>query len=563
MNQNSMNRNIVSTRIKTIVIIAFTFVILCTQSAFSQVNLPDRQTGLDSLWNVWNDPNQPDTIRLEAMHKIARYGYLYSQPDSAFYFAQLGYDFAESKGLKKQMSGALNTQGNSLHIQSDYTRALDYYTRSLAIREVLGDQEGIAISLNNIGLIYYNQGDYARTIDYYTKSLTISEEIGDKLGIAISLSNIGIVYWEKGDYARAIDYFTRSLTISEEIKDMEGIASSLNNIGIIYKDQGDYASAIDYYIRSLTIREEQGDKKNIASNLYNIGNVYNEQGDHTRALDYFTRGLTIDEELGDKNGIAFSLNKIGSIYFSHGDYDSALDYYTRSLIIKEELGDKKGIASNLSSIGLNYMDQGDYASAIEYGKRALTIGQEIGVLTLTRDAAKALYSAYKSIGRNKLSLEMYELYIATKDSINSEENQKEVIRQKYKYDYDKKAIADSVTYVQVKKVQEAKLEKSRILQFSLLGGIVLLVAFLMYVFNRFRITRKQKLLISKQNEELTVATQKAESANSELKTKSEELEKFNAVMLDREMRIIELKKEANKLAITNDTDIPYPEVEDV
>ena len=145
----------------------------------------------------------------------------------------------------------------------------------------------------------------------------------------------------------------------------------------------------------------------------------------------------------------------------------------------------------------------------------------------------------------------------------SDAYRKEIFRQEYKYDYEKQAIADSVSYVQVQKVQEAKLEKSRILQYALIGGVTLLLVFLIYVYSRYRVTQKQKLIISEQNKELATATELAESANSELKIKSEELEKFNNVMLDREMRIIELKKEANKLAKTNKTDIPYPEVEDV
>ena len=55
------------------------------------------QVNLDSLWSVWNDKTQADTSRLKAMKSIAWDGYLFSQPDSAFYFAQKGYDFARSK----------------------------------------------------------------------------------------------------------------------------------------------------------------------------------------------------------------------------------------------------------------------------------------------------------------------------------------------------------------------------------------------------------------------------------------------------------------------------------
>ena len=92
------------------------------------------QVNLDSLWNVWNDDSQADTNRLKAINDIID-GYLSSNTDSAFYFAQMQYDFAESVNNKKWMAGALNTQGSSFHYGSNYTRALEYYSRSLKIRE--------------------------------------------------------------------------------------------------------------------------------------------------------------------------------------------------------------------------------------------------------------------------------------------------------------------------------------------------------------------------------------------------------------------------------------------
>jgi hypothetical protein len=89
------------------------------------------QTNLDSLYGVWNDKTQPDTSRLKAMHDIAWDGYLFSQPDSAFYFAQMQYDLAEKSALKKQMAGALNTQGISFAIRGNYPKALDLLPKEL------------------------------------------------------------------------------------------------------------------------------------------------------------------------------------------------------------------------------------------------------------------------------------------------------------------------------------------------------------------------------------------------------------------------------------------------
>ena len=101
------------------------FISLCI--GFSSIAQPN----LDSLWGVWNDEPQSDTNRLKAMKKIAWDGYLFSQPDSALYFAGLEYELAEEIGNKKFMASALNTQGISLKNQGNYKQALEYFYKSL------------------------------------------------------------------------------------------------------------------------------------------------------------------------------------------------------------------------------------------------------------------------------------------------------------------------------------------------------------------------------------------------------------------------------------------------
>jgi serine phosphatase RsbU (regulator of sigma subunit) len=401
------------------------------------------QANLDSLWGVWNDPSQPDTSRLKSMKDISWDSYLFTQPDSAFYFAQLQYDFAKEKKQKKYMADALNTQGTS----------------------------------------FYIQGDYAQAIDYYTKSLKIREEIGNKIGIANSLNNIGLIYKEQGDYAKAINYNTKSLKIQEEIGNKKGIANSLNNIGLIYHYQVDYAQAIDYY----------------------------------------TKSLQLQEEIGNKIGIAISLNNIGGIYQEQGDYAKAIDYYSKSLKIQEEIGDKLGISISLNNIGLIYQEQGNYAQATSYSSRALNIAQETGAAIETKVAANALWSSYKQTGNFKDALAMHELYIQTKDSIESEENQKEVIRQEYKYNYEKQAIADSTKAAEEAKVKNALLTAEKVKNkqqqqqaYFLYGGLALALLFGGFIFNRFRVTNKQKGIIETQKHKVDEAYGELEEKNTEI-----------------------------------------------
>lgn len=55
------------------------------------------QTNLDSLWQVWENEDFPDTTRLKAMQKYTWDGYLFANPDSAFYFAEQGFQFAKKR----------------------------------------------------------------------------------------------------------------------------------------------------------------------------------------------------------------------------------------------------------------------------------------------------------------------------------------------------------------------------------------------------------------------------------------------------------------------------------
>ena len=56
------------------------------------------KTDIDSLLKVWNNSSVEDTIRLQALKTIAWDGYLRSNPDSTFYYAQLMIDYSVEKG---------------------------------------------------------------------------------------------------------------------------------------------------------------------------------------------------------------------------------------------------------------------------------------------------------------------------------------------------------------------------------------------------------------------------------------------------------------------------------
>ena len=102
-------------------------------------------------------------------------------------------------------------------------------------------------------MIYHDKGEYENAIEFYTKSLKIKEEIGDKSGISGSYHNIGAIYQQKGEYKKAIEFYNKSLKIKEEIGDINGIALSNGQFGLLYIQLKDYQKAFPYLIKAYLI----------------------------------------------------------------------------------------------------------------------------------------------------------------------------------------------------------------------------------------------------------------------------------------------------------------------
>ena len=378
-----------------------------------------------------------------------------------------------------------------------------------------------ASSFNNQAYLHELHGNISMALECHLKSLKMQEEIQNKSGIANSLSNLGGIYHTKGNIPLALEYYQRSIKLWEELNYVNGLLRALNNLGVIYNKQGDFLKALEYFTKCLKIMGEINDKVGVARALNNIGAIYEANGDplckETRelcfqagqnsALEYYKKGLSLREEMGDKLGIARSLSNIGSIYKTKGDYDEALNYFNKSLKIREEIMDKAGIATATARIGLIYFQKENLNKTLEYFNKSMKISQELGFPENIKEAALGLNKAYKYLGNYKLSLENYELYIQMRDSINNESTRKASIKSQLKYEYEKQAAADSVAHAKESEIKNVLLAKQKVeitakknQQYALFGGLSLVIIFAGFMFNRFKVTQKQKNIIEQQKE---------------------------------------------------------------
>jgi len=271
----------------------------------------------------------------------------------------------------------LHNFGYLLQSRGKYEQALDYYSRSLKIKQELGNHLGVARSLHQIGRIHELRGDYEKALENYQQALKAFEDLGDRAGLAGALHQIGSVQQERGDNEKALENYERALTIFEELGNRRHVATALHQIGTIYGQRAEYDRALDYYERSLKIHQELNNRDGVANSFGQIGNLHSERGNYEEALRYYDLALKIFEDLGNRMGVATALHQIGIVQEERNDYDRALEYYQRSLNIEEELGNRAGVARSSGQIASMFIEMGRYAEAFELLLPALSYFLEL------------------------------------------------------------------------------------------------------------------------------------------------------------------------------------------
>ncbi|MDP2387828.1 MAG: tetratricopeptide repeat protein [Bacteroidota bacterium] len=322
---------------------------------------------------------------------------------------------------------------------------------------------------------------------------------------AAAQNNQGWLSNHKGDVTKALEYYHESLKIYDRLGAKNQVATLYNNIAHIWHSQAEYDKSIEYYNKSLKLYEDANDKKGVAFGLNNIAAVYKKKGELNKALEYCYKSLKMMEELKDKKGIATLYTNIGTLLVKNNEIDKGFDYLNKSLALKKELNDQEGYALSLNIIGNIYFTIGKTDKALEFGVQALKLNQQLGYPDHIRRSAELLKRVYEKQSNYKKALEMHELYVLMKDSVNNEETRKASIKNQLKYEYEKKAAADSVKAGEEKKIQDAKLAESnaklkqeRTQRIALYGGLTLVLIFSGFMFNRFKVTQKQKNIIEKQ-----------------------------------------------------------------
>ncbi|MCD6019694.1 MAG: yrrB 5 [Bacteroidetes bacterium] len=410
---------------------------------------------------------------------------------------------SEKNGYPRFTSKSLVVLGYLQDDIGNFNEAKKYYNRSLEINLKNNSKKQIALDYSNLGLNAENSGDFPDAIEWHNQALQLRIEISDTSGIAASNNNIGNIYGRQGDNTKALNYFLKSLKIIEQRGDENKLPPQLNNVAIIYIRLHNYEKAIDYYSRALMIWKKNNDKDGMATVTRNISKVHMERKEYDKALAFVNESLRLNLEIENKPGVGECYNMTGSIYSTLKQYQKALDYFQKALAIELELNDKSEICIIYANLASLYIETNQIDKALVNLDLALPLAKENRLMTQLKDIYKFYYQAYKVKSKYDLSLKYHELYFAINDSVYNIESTKQLNELNTRYETEKKEKENKLLQIE-NDLSGKTIKQQKTVFYFIILGLLLLVAFTIFIFKSLKQQRKANHVISIQKQEVEI-----------------------------------------------------------
>jgi serine phosphatase RsbU (regulator of sigma subunit) len=271
---------------------------------------------------------------------------------------------------------------------------------------------------------------------------------------------------------------------------------------------GDLDKALELFKKAADIFDEQKDFTNCANNFDNMGTAYLQKKDTSTAMLMYERSFHIAEKAKSRKHMAQALSSLATVHMSRKNYDVAEGYFRKALQLSEEGNNAQKICHVLNKMSMfNYL-KGNIAQAQQLAERNFKLSKQYGFTENIRNAAEILWKIYDKKNQSGKAYEMFKLFVSLRDTLFNKELQKTTVRKQFEYEYDKRSLEDSLNYAKEKQLKDAELatqgaelKAKRNQQYALFGGLALVMVFSGFMYNRFKVTQRQKVVIEAKEKE--------------------------------------------------------------
>lgn len=390
---------------------------------------------------------------------------------------------------------AVDISSKFLGIDND--SALFYAANALQLCDKINNDNLRGFSTKALSEAYHFTGQKKLRDSLINLSINYFKQSNDLKGEAAAVFRKANHFKDDGSYKEAAELFYESVNLSRKVKAESTEAWAQISTGELMYNMGKPREAISYSFLGLEIMKKINNEDGISFACSNLGIYYDAAGNSDSALYYYSIGAEYIKKLKKLNRLADTYSNMGVLYFYRKDFYKAIKLFQMALDVNKDIDYPDNKGSILINLGEVYMEQKLYAQSEKYLMEGLTIFKTLNSHIFLREAYRILSDLHSRMGKYKDAYEDHKIYHALNDSILSSDNNKALTEMTIKYDTDAKKKTIALLSSQ-KLLKDAEIKKQR---FFIFGGIVVLLIILVFsvlLYNRFKLTKKQKSIIEAQ-----------------------------------------------------------------
>jgi tetratricopeptide (TPR) repeat protein len=366
------------------------------------------------------------------------------------------------------ISDAYNRMADCYFVQTEYTRAIEYYNRSIesgmadadyamfqkgftlglldrtrekieVLNKIISEQPNSAFvddALFEIGRSYVVLNQPENALRYYER---VVNEHSSSSYTNNALNQLGLIYYNGGDYDKALTYYEQVATNYPGTPEAENALSSIKNIYVRKDNVNGYLAFVNTLGRDITRSEQDSLSYTAAEMIYMRDDCEGTVRAFMDYLDAFPQGNfllnahyykadcqlklqqndealeSLDYIIGQPRNMFTvpALEAASKISFREKDYNRAADYY-RALL--ETADQKKSIFDAQVGLMRCYFELKEYTNTIDAAQRVLKLDkvQE----EFVREANYKIASSFRELNEMDFA---YDFYRKVAHEVNSKE----------------------------------------------------------------------------------------------------------------------------------------------
>lgn len=299
---------------------------------------------IDSLVDAARNPKYSDSLRLETYEDITLV-LINTSGDSCRMLCEEGAVLAKAAGNAVFEVSFYARIGKSYYFEGNYGEMAHYWMEALRVSEASGDPFIISQSLNNLGVLYQKiDVDFDKAIEYFTRAVEYKMLMGDTASMLMTRMNIGTTYMDADRPQEAQKVFEELLPMIDKLKSPKQKYSVYANIATNYSKIASSENVQKYFYDALKFfflaESELNKTDNIfdrTSLLLNIGETYLYLDDYDNGFKYLNESM----RLARKNDAIAKRLKIYMILRNHflsmNNYKMAYLYQDSVIMMNDKI----------------------------------------------------------------------------------------------------------------------------------------------------------------------------------------------------------------------------------